>query len=45
MGVLGGVLAFGVAGVFIGPALLAVAINPSRQLSSSAIVPPQTAAR
>jgi len=43
MGVLGGVLAFGVAGVFIGPALLAVAVNLSRQLSSSAI-PAQTAA-
>ncbi|MEO5560160.1 MAG: AI-2E family transporter [Dokdonella sp.] len=34
MGVLGGVLAFGVAGIFVGPALLAVAINLGRQLSS-----------
>lgn len=31
MGVLGGVLAFGVAGIFIGPALLAVAVNLGRQ--------------
>jgi len=33
MGVIGGVLAFGVAGVFIGPAILAVAVNLGRQLS------------
>jgi len=32
MGVIGGMLAFGVAGVFIGPALLAVAVNLGRQL-------------
>lgn len=36
MGVLGGVLAFGVAGVFIGPALLALAINLGRELAPSA---------
>lgn len=33
MGVLGGVLAFGVAGIFIGPALLAVAIDLAKQFS------------
>lgn len=33
MGVLGGVLTFGVAGVFIGPILLALAINLGKQLS------------
>lgn len=33
MGVLGGVLAFGVVGVFIGPAVLAVAVNLGKQLS------------
>jgi predicted PurR-regulated permease PerM len=32
MGVIGGMLAFGVAGVFIGPALLAVVVNLGRQL-------------
>jgi predicted PurR-regulated permease PerM len=31
MGVLGGVLAFGVAGIFVGPALLAIVINLSKQ--------------
>ena len=39
MGVLGGVLAFGVAGMFIGPALLALAINLGKQLAPSAAVP------
>lgn len=33
MGVLGGLLAFGIAGVFIGPALLAVAIDLGKQLA------------
>ena len=35
MGVLGGILTFGVAGVFIGPAILAVVVNLARQLSPS----------
>jgi predicted PurR-regulated permease PerM len=33
MGVIGGVLAFGVAGVFIGPTLLALAINLGKQMA------------
>lgn len=39
MGVLGGVLTFGVAGVFIGPALLALAINFAKQLSPHSAQP------
>jgi len=39
MGVLGGILAFGVAGIFIGPALLAVVVNLGRQLSQQTASP------
>lgn len=39
MGVLGGVLAFGVAGIFIGPALLAVVINLARQWAAMVPAP------
>jgi len=41
MGVFGGMLAFGVAGIFIGPALLAVVINLGRQWPSTSPVPEQ----
>ena len=43
MGVLGGVLAFGVAGIFIGPALLAVVINLGRQWPTTPPAPAQAA--
>jgi predicted PurR-regulated permease PerM len=42
MGVLGGILAFGVAGIFIGPALLAVVVNLGRQLSQQTAPPSQS---
>lgn len=37
MGVVGGMLAFGIAGIFIGPALLAVAIDLGRQWAPAAV--------